>query len=50
MCDEDGSTEPPLGWVLSPLVRGQFLKILEYQCGNPEELKGVIEAFLRPGM
>jgi hypothetical protein len=50
MCDEDGSTVPPLGWVLSPLVRGQFLQILEHQCGNKEELKGVVDAFLRPGI
>jgi hypothetical protein len=50
MCDEDRSTMPPLGWVLSPLVRGQFAQILRRQCGNREEPKAVIDAFLRPEM
>jgi hypothetical protein len=50
MCDEEGSTMPPLGWVLSPLLRGQFAQILQQQCGNKEEPKLVIDAFLRPEM
>jgi len=50
LCDEDGSTVPPLGWVLSSLLRGQFAQILEQQCGNQAELDGVIDAFLRPAM
>jgi hypothetical protein len=45
MCDDEaGAVVPPLGWVLSSLIRDRFPSILE-QCGNPEELNRLTAVF-----
>lgn len=44
LCEDAGLTEPPLGWVLSPLQHRQFAKFLE-ACNNDDELRRVLQAF-----